>query len=112
MPKATLKDYAATDFEPLSANDAQHLKANLDDWSSTVLTHLPALRVSYELLCKSKPELVECLRAMDVSALDDLRRILTEAEMFLENNVSLLKTAEVRILVAGSVLELEGPTRN
>lgn len=103
---ATAEECAAVDFEPFPADVLATIAPPSDErWAEISLEHLIFLRLALGVLRQSKPEVIDKLRKIDDETADMLFDGLKAAVEFHEQAADLLKKAELRLIVAGSVLE-------
>ena len=106
----TAEEAAAIQFEPFAQDVLKAIKPPSNaKWAALANPHLVTWRMAWFILRKTKPEIIEMLRAIgnDDEVANEFMDSFLGAISFFEAALEALRIAEARILCAGSVLELE-----
>jgi hypothetical protein len=112
MPKANEKSHkpmtdeqwAAIEFEPWMHNEDEWEPPTDKEWADDI--RLPTVRLAWHLMHKTKAELVAGAAKMEdkgVRLIDGF----AEAREFFERCVGVLEFAEIRLICAGTAVELK-----
>jgi hypothetical protein len=101
----TAEQWAAMDFEPWTHSEDEWKPPTDKEFADD--TRLPAVRLAWHIVHKTKAELVA--GAVKMGAEDGVRLIdgIAEAREFFERCVGVLQSAEVRLICAGTAVELK-----
>ena len=103
----TAEDFAAAEFEPWPADLLALCEPpNNDEWTEMSLNHLIFIRIAWANLHQTKEVLIDGLRDLDGDAGNALFDGFTAAIKLHKQAVKILEAAQLRILVAGSFLEV------
>lgn len=101
--RATVADYAAIDFEPVVLEWKPPTNV---EWLALANPYLVAIRLAWITVQKTKPELVEAVRSYDEPMADEMLDSFRDTLTFFRTVVTLIEDAEIRTLIAGSVIEM------
>lgn len=104
--RATIEDFAATDFEPWS--EAERVGVDRDGVKQDLAVVSMLLPFCYRLMFKTKAELMADVATWDEEKGRLIAKSFIETTEFLKVASTLIEAAEARILVAGAALEVEG----
>ena len=106
----TLAEFAATPFEAWMRNPDGWSPPNAEEWATIGTELIVTVRLAFELLHKSKPELVDIMRDHSDSA-GELIEPIPEMIQQLEIWIQILSGAHTRVLVAAAAVETESETK-
>ena len=105
---ATREQMAAVNFEPLSKEDLEAcIPPKNEEWNALSASHLVTLRIAWRFLHMTKTEMIEALKKTPNDAGHELFNGFVSAIDFFKGCAELLESAETRILVAGSSIEID-----
>jgi hypothetical protein len=100
-PFATAEQWAATNFEPWQHAPNEWKPPSNKEWSLLAANLLPYVRVAWMSLYKTKAEL-EPFATLDEETFEETIEGISNSRKFFEGFVTILRTAECRILCAAS----------
>lgn len=104
---ASLEEAAAMDFEPWLHTAGEQWPPSASEWEKLANWHPVTFRVAWTLLHKTKPQVMDFLDKLDEEAGDELTNSFFAAIDFAKMMLTMLETAEARILIAGAALETQ-----
>jgi hypothetical protein len=100
----TDKQWAAMDFEPWTHNEDEWEPPTDKEWADGI--RLPTVRLAWHLMHKTKAELVAGATKMEDKGVRLIEGFAEARELF-ERFVGVLQFAEVRLICAGTAVELK-----
>ena len=102
---ATMRDYARVNFEPWSRDADMHPDELIPSDKTLTRCGIPA-RLAYAIMLRTKNDLVDMFDKVELEHIDAMMTSLVDSAETLKAVVSILETAYLRVLVAGSASEI------
>jgi hypothetical protein len=104
----TDEQWAAMDFEPWTHKPDEWKPPTADEWRREHVNFVfPYIRLAWETMYKTKAELMTIVEKLDGEPLDELITGIADSKEFFEMFVGVLQSAEIRLICAGTAVELK-----
>jgi hypothetical protein len=107
MPKMTDEQWAAMDFEPWTHNEDEWKPPTDEEWPADSADVLPFVRLAWHAMFKTKAELGTIFKKMGDDDFGKLAEDMARSREFFERFVGVLQSAEIRLICAGTAVELK-----
>jgi hypothetical protein len=103
----TDEQWAALNFEPWTHKPDEWKPPSADEWRDHINFVFPNIRLAWETMYKTKAELMTVAEKLDGEPLEELITGIGDAKKFFEGFVDVLGAALVRLICAGTAVELK-----
>jgi hypothetical protein len=110
LPKhaATAEELAAIDFEPWVAKTDDWRPPTNKEWNEIGAWVMPIVRMAWLTMFKTKAEVLELVEGMDREEIfEEYMKNLNRAQEALGGFLTVMRSAETRVICAGAILELQ-----
>lgn len=103
---ATAEQAAALHFEPWAEGEGWTPPSD-SEWSSLMQSHLTTLRAGCIIMRKTKDQLTSAINSLDDEAGNSMMEAFDITAGYFEAMAEVMRSVQSRLIVAGSVLEVE-----
>jgi len=102
----TAEQWAAVDFEPWAHREDEWKPPTGEEWQDHIRYVFPWIRLAWETLFKTKAKLETIVEELDGEPLSEMLDGIAHSREFFETFVTVLTTAETRLLCATAAVAL------